>query len=503
MSVLHHMRASENRLARMFFSAAAGTLLLSTVATVAGPLGAQGECALELGFEGTRLLNDDVHNIAGPFDIDLAAGTYDITVISHDNHDTQVGVGTQPEESFYFTLDSGYISGVTNDIPDDQNTAVSSFTGQVIGDSSSITLHHISNADGINSLSPQSICFTSTNPTAPPAVTAETPAEEPAVEVLGAIEEAPTAPPAAADAAACDTGNAGAAGDDAAADAAACDTGDAGAAGDAGADAAGEAAACNPAGDGSADGGNAAAGGDAAACDSEDAAAAAAAAVAAAEAEAAIAAEAVAAAEAAAAAGGDDAAAGGDDAAAGGDDAAAGGDDAAAGGDDAAAGGDDAAAGGDADAAAGGAAVDGDDAAADIEVEVEGIVELPDEELDGVADADAAAGGADAAADADAVADADAAAGGDDAAAAADAAAGPEVVETEVQGVTELPAEEEVNTEVAGITASAPVDAQVDSGTNGDVLALTGPSDAGMILVQMSVVLLALGGLCLRWGHLI
>ena len=170
MSVLHHMRASENRLARMFFSAAAGTLLLSTVATVAGPLGAQGECALELGFEGTRLLNDDVHNIAGPFDIDLAAGTYDITVISHDNHDTQVGVGTQPEESFYFTLDSGYISGVTNDIPDDQNTAVSSFTGQVIGDSSSITLHHISNADGINSLSPQSICFTSTNPTAPPAV---------------------------------------------------------------------------------------------------------------------------------------------------------------------------------------------------------------------------------------------------------------------------------------------------------------------------------------------
>ena len=475
MSVLHHMRASENRLARMFFSAAAGTLLLSTVATVAGPLGAQGECALELGFEGTRLLNDDVHNIAGPFDIDLAAGTYDITVISHDNHDTQVGVGTQPEESFYFTLDSGYISGVTNDIPDDQNTAVSSFTGQVIGDSSSITLHHISNADGINSLSPQSICFTSTNPTAPPAVTAETPAEEPAVEVLGAIEEAPTAPPAAADAAACDTGNAGAAGDDAAADAAACDTGDAGAAGDAGADAAGEAAACNPAGDGSADGGNAAAGGDAAACDSEDAAAAAAAAVAAAEAEAAIAAEAVAAAEAAAAAGGDDAAAGGDDAAAGGD----------------------------ADAAAGGAAVDGDDAAADIEVEVEGIVELPDEELDGVADADAAAGGADAAADADAVADADAAAGGDDAAAAADAAAGPEVVETEVQGVTELPAEEEVNTEVAGITASAPVDAQVDSGTNGDVLALTGPSDAGMILVQMSVVLLALGGLCLRWGHLI
>ena len=436
MSVLQHVRASENRLARMFFSAAAGTLLLSTVATVAGPLGAQGECALELGFEGTRLLNDDVHNIAGPFDIDLAAGTYDITVISHDNHDTQVGVGTQPEESFYFTLDSGYISGVTNDIPDDQNTAVSSFTGQVIGDSSSITLHHISNAAGINSLSPQSICFTSTNPTAPPAVTAETPAEEPAVEVLGAIEEAPTAPPAAADAAACETGNAGAAGDDAAADAAACDTGDAGAAGDAGADAAGEAAACNPAGDGSADGGNAAAGGDAAAdaaaCDSEDAAAAAAAAVAAAEAEAAIAAEAVAAAEAAAAAGGD--AAGGDGA----------------GDDGSAAGGDDAAAAGD---AAGG-------------------------------DADAAGAGADAAAD-------------------ADAAAGPEVVETEVQGVTELPAEEEVNTEVAGITASAPVDAQVDSGTNGDVLALTGPSDAGMILVQMSVVLLALGGLCLRWGHLI
>ena len=159
MSILQNMRAPENRLARMFFSAAAGTLLLSTVATVAGPLGAQSECSFRFAFEGTRLLNDGISNTAGPFDLALDAGTYTITVISYDDHDLQPEIGTQPEESFHIVLDSGYRSPATSDIPDDVNSVTTVFEGQVIEDSTTITLEHVGIDFGVNSVQPLEICF--------------------------------------------------------------------------------------------------------------------------------------------------------------------------------------------------------------------------------------------------------------------------------------------------------------------------------------------------------
>ena len=143
----------------MFFSAAAGTLLLSTVATVAGPLGAQSECSFRFAFEGTRLLNDGISNTAGPFDLALDAGTYTITVISYDDHDLQPEIGTQPEESFHIVLDSGYRSPATSDIPDDVNSVTTVFEGQVIEDSTTITLEHVGIDFGVNSVQPLEICF--------------------------------------------------------------------------------------------------------------------------------------------------------------------------------------------------------------------------------------------------------------------------------------------------------------------------------------------------------
>ena len=168
MSLLVSMRAAENRLARMFFAAGAATLLFSAV-TVAVPIGAQTECTVELSFDETHhLLNNGVDNTAGPFEVELEAGTYTIVVESSDDHDAQIGVGTQPDESFHIVLDSGYISPATNDIPDEENTVTTVFTGQEIEASSSLVLEHAL-IGGVNSVFPESVCFIQESSTSPDA----------------------------------------------------------------------------------------------------------------------------------------------------------------------------------------------------------------------------------------------------------------------------------------------------------------------------------------------
>ena len=157
MSLLESLRAAENRPARLFFAAAAGALFLS-LASAAIPAGAQTECHAELSFDSVHLLNNGQNDTAGPFSIDIDAGTYTIIVESFDDHDAQVGIGTQPEEQFYLVLDSGYRSPATNDIADDQNSVTTTFTGQVIDASSSLVLDH-ARLGGVNSVWPRSVCF--------------------------------------------------------------------------------------------------------------------------------------------------------------------------------------------------------------------------------------------------------------------------------------------------------------------------------------------------------
>ncbi len=157
MSLLESLRAAENRPARLFFAAAAGALFLS-LASAAIPAGAQTECHAELSFDSVHLLNNGQNDTAGPFSIDIDAGTYTIIVESFDDHDAQTGIGTQPEEQFYLVLDSGYRSPATNDIADDQNSVSTTFTGQVIDASSSLVLDH-ARLGGVNSVWPRSVCF--------------------------------------------------------------------------------------------------------------------------------------------------------------------------------------------------------------------------------------------------------------------------------------------------------------------------------------------------------
>ena len=102
-----------------------------------------------------------------------------------------------------------------------------------------------------------------------------------------------------------------------------------------------------------------------------------------------------------------------------------------------------------------------------------------------------------------------------------------EVIEVQVEGTVELPdanpdsqlvppstvARPDADVEVLGAVLTPPVNPQVDNlvvgaqvdtgGSNGDALASTGPSDAWKILVMLSVVMMALGGLCLRWGKVV
>ena len=126
----------------------------------ASTAGAQSGCGeFSFGFEGTRLLNDGISNSAGPYPIELPAGTYTITAHSFDDHVDHPGQIEQTQEQWYIALDSGYVSPTTDDIPDEGTFVTSIFNDQKIDASTSITLHHLGEG-GVNSVSPMCVGFT-------------------------------------------------------------------------------------------------------------------------------------------------------------------------------------------------------------------------------------------------------------------------------------------------------------------------------------------------------
>lgn len=177
-------------------------LALGALAVVSTPAGATEGCGTySYGFTGTRLLNDGISNSAGPFPADIPAGTYTVTLVSHDHHDTQVDVPSQTGEQYHVVLNSGYISPPSTDIPDVQTTITTTFTGQVIGASTAISVTH-AGAPGINSVDVLCVGFTpevvveatvepaAEKPPAPPAALEQPPATKP-------VSEPVPAPPAA------------------------------------------------------------------------------------------------------------------------------------------------------------------------------------------------------------------------------------------------------------------------------------------------------------------
>lgn len=188
-------------------------LAAGILVTSAGALGASSDGCGEYSYDftGTRLLNDGISDSAGPFAITLPAGTYDITMLSNDNHPSPDYQPLQTQEQWYFTLSSGYVSPPTNDIPNDQTHMVTRVGAVELASASSITVEHLRQGN-INSVNVECIGFTPVDvpddidiaaPTAPdePDIAAPTaPVEvEVPTEVAGATTVAPAAPAAPAD----------------------------------------------------------------------------------------------------------------------------------------------------------------------------------------------------------------------------------------------------------------------------------------------------------------
>lgn len=169
-----------------------GAGILGTATTASAGAGC-GEYSF--GFEGTRLLNDGISDTAGPFTISMPAGTYDITLHSFDDHVDHPGQTEQTQEQWYFTLDSGYTSPVSSDVPDDAVSVIDNFPSETIGEASSITVHHLGQGN-VNSVSPMCVGFTTVSIAVPPIVEElpETPVVEAPVVEAPVEEAAPEAP---------------------------------------------------------------------------------------------------------------------------------------------------------------------------------------------------------------------------------------------------------------------------------------------------------------------
>ncbi len=180
-------------------------LVVGGLTLTAGALGAASqECgSFSYGFTGTRLLNDGISMSAGPFTIALPADTYDITMLSNDNHPEPTYQNDQTQEQWFFELDSGYTSTPTNDIPNDQTTMITTIKNVKIDSSTAITVKHLEQGV-INSVNVECIGFTPstvaiagpTTPTSKPAVTAPTTdaaVTTVPVAVKGKVEVAPVA----------------------------------------------------------------------------------------------------------------------------------------------------------------------------------------------------------------------------------------------------------------------------------------------------------------------
>jgi hypothetical protein len=140
------------------------TVLLSLTTWGVGTSGAADNCGTHsFSFVGTRLLNDGISDGAGPFAIDLPAGRYDVVMRSADYHsdqDSQVG---QEAERWWFSLDSGFQSVATTDLPDASDTNVTTMSEQDIAASTAIAVHHLGEG-GVNSINPVCVGFTLSSP---------------------------------------------------------------------------------------------------------------------------------------------------------------------------------------------------------------------------------------------------------------------------------------------------------------------------------------------------
>lgn len=135
-------------------------LVASTFFTSVATASAADSCGeYSHGFSGTKLLNDGVSTSSGPYPISLPAGTYDVTLVSYDDHLSGAYHGPQPAEQWFVELDSGWVSAPSADIPDSQEWATTIHGAQMIPASSAITVRHLG-VGNVNSVEVVCVGFT-------------------------------------------------------------------------------------------------------------------------------------------------------------------------------------------------------------------------------------------------------------------------------------------------------------------------------------------------------
>lgn len=161
MSRGHHHRSPRSRRWVIVRGLIVAIMAAGILVTSAGAVGAASEgCgSTSYGFTGTRLLNDGISDSAGPFTIDLPAGTYDITMRSNDNHPSPDYQVEQTQEQWYFSLDNGYVSPPTLDVPADQTEITTTLGPVELEAATAITVHHLGEGN-INSVNVECVGFT-------------------------------------------------------------------------------------------------------------------------------------------------------------------------------------------------------------------------------------------------------------------------------------------------------------------------------------------------------
>lgn len=150
----------------------AGTVLVTAPALSAS----DGGCGTySYGFTGTRLINDGISTSAGPFAIDLPAGTYDITMMSNENHPYPTYQTEQTQEQWFFVLDNGYVSPPTDDVPNDSEHVVTQVGEVELEAATAISVQHLGEG-GLNSVNVECIGFTPSEVSVLPPATTEAPA---------------------------------------------------------------------------------------------------------------------------------------------------------------------------------------------------------------------------------------------------------------------------------------------------------------------------------------
>ncbi len=152
--------------------------LATTGATLTGSPAGAVDCASVTVAPGDRLLANKAP-VGGPYSIDLPAGEYRLVVSSTDSHHAD-GALTQEYEIWYFTLDSGFTSPVTPDLPDELVTLQFDLGVFTIAASTSITFHHGVQGPGAQSVTPavQFVCAQTPDTTVPETTAPETTAPE-------------------------------------------------------------------------------------------------------------------------------------------------------------------------------------------------------------------------------------------------------------------------------------------------------------------------------------